>query len=475
MTTATKDITDILFERVGFAPYPNQELVLRCGCRYILVAGGEQAGKSLTASKFFLSQLPNDLLKAEANKEVALYWLVADDYDGVRREYDYIVDDLIALFGEKNVDYSKVVNPGHIDVKTGDNSFGIRVETKSGQDQKKLRMNAPYGIIVCEASTVELGVYTRVMGRTAPRRGWAFFSGTFEEGSVGWYPQVFKSWKDAREDRMSFSLATTDNISLYEGGMNDPEIQRLKGESSDDWFLERIMGQPVPPKGLVFPEFRPDLHVKDVEYVPGNTVYLWEDPGYGSDSAHALLAAHLYKKEQLWYVEVFDEIYERGKITDEIITIAEGRPWWKERKVLVSDPNYKDAHHSMTSVAEIWMAKTGLVAFGTKGRINAGTERMKSFLKYSDELGRPRIVFNPTCRGILSEFGAGPSPLPPFTTKPYRWRIDNDGETYGTTPDDKNNHSIKAVIYGLIEEFGNVEVVDRDQIKVTRYAKRRRG
>ena len=51
MTTATKDITDILFERVGFEPYSNQEAVLRCGCRYILVAGGEQAGKSLTASK----------------------------------------------------------------------------------------------------------------------------------------------------------------------------------------------------------------------------------------------------------------------------------------------------------------------------------------------------------------------------------------------------------------------------------------
>ena len=169
-------------------------------------------------------------------------------------------------------------------------------------------------------------------------------------------------------------------------------------------------------------------------------------------------------------MEVFDEIYERGIITEDIITIATTRPWWKEAsKVLVSDPNYKDAHHSMHSVGEVWQARTGLHAFGTKGRINAGTERMKSFLKMDDELGRPRIVFSPYCRGILSEFGAGPSPFD-GQMRPYKWKIDNDGQIYGDTPEDKYNHSIKAVIYGLIEEFGNVEVTNNGQIKVRRYA-----
>ena len=237
--------------------------------------------------------------------------------------------------------------------------------------------------------------------------------------------------------------------------------------------MERIMGIPVPPKGLVFPEFNPDLHIRDVEYIPGETVYLMEDPGYGSNSAHALLFGQIFEEHSVKYMNVFDEIYERGIITTDIIDLAMTRQWWHEAsKVLISDPNYKDAHHSMTSVAEIWMKEAGLYAFGTRDRINSGTERMKSFLKVDARLGHARLAIHPRCKGILSEFGAVPSPLD-NEIRPYRWKTDNSGVIFGDNPKDEYNHAIKAVIYGLIEQFGHVDSNRGSEIKVTSYAKKK--
>ncbi len=130
-------------------------------------------------------------------------------------------------------------------------------------------MRAPNGILGCEASQLDIETFYRLRGRCAPKRGWLFLGGTFE-GSLGWYPQMFTAWASgAEKDARAYSLPSWTNVHLYPGGMNDPEIQKLKEFSSDDFFMERIQGKPSPPRGLVFPEFRPDIHVAEVEYEKG--------------------------------------------------------------------------------------------------------------------------------------------------------------------------------------------------------------
>jgi hypothetical protein len=74
VTNQTADVRSYLYEKVGFAPTPEQERILRSDKRFILVAGGEQAGKSYVASKFLLGRCFQDT-------DNALYWLVAADYE----------------------------------------------------------------------------------------------------------------------------------------------------------------------------------------------------------------------------------------------------------------------------------------------------------------------------------------------------------------------------------------------------------
>jgi hypothetical protein len=441
-----------LFEKVGFEPTPSQLSILTSRKRFILVAGGEQGGKSLTASKYALMRVPE-------TEGPGLYWLVASDYDGTKREFEYLAEDFAKLGWLKSGSngQSKRVDPGFLELVDG-----TRFETKSGKDASKLRMSAPNGIIACEAGVLDFDVYNRIMGRAAPSRAWVFMSGTYES-SLGWYPSLAEEWTMGRGDRQSFELPSTSNFHLYPGGEKDPEILRLKEESSDAFFMERIMGKRVPPKGLVFPEFKVDIHVQNVEWVPGTPVEVWIDPGYSEPSAYALHAVQYIDGQ----IQVFHEIYERGKVSEDIIHMCRLYPWY-DQIVGGAIDIAGTQHHGSSAAAEDWLQIGGIHLHSEKVPINQGIERLKTFLKTSSTDQVPGIVYSPKCRGILGEYGVIPDYFD-GQSHGYRWRTDRDGNAYGETPLDARNHAIKADIYGLVSRFGYSRSQQNSVIKVKRW------
>ena len=446
MVQTAPDVLEYIYEKVDFAPTDAQLPIINSRKRFILVAGGEQAGKSLVASKYLLARL------LEINDK-GLYWLVAADYERTRAEFEYLVEDFSSLGVLSEA--SKRVDPGRIVL-----ADGTRIETKSAKDPRTLAMRAPDGIIGCEASQLDIQTFYRMRGRCAPKRGWMFLSGTFE-GSLGWYPQMHTAWTIPTDEEESFSLPSYTNTHLYPGGLEDPEIQRLKRDSSDDFFMERIEGVPSPPEGLVFGEFRPNLHIADVKWSVGDPVHIWMDPGYAG--AYAVMIVQIHDD----VVHVIDEVYEKGLVTGEIIDICRSRPWWQDVQYGVIDvAGYQ--HQAMAAPAEIWMEETGLYMNSQKVAINDGTERLKSFLKPDPISRESKILINPKCSGVLSEFGASPNPFD-GQTRAYRWKTDRDGNIVGNTPEDKNNHGVKALIYGIIDNYGYGYVLGRDRIPVKRW------
>jgi hypothetical protein len=442
----TNELETYLYKKVGFDPTEEQKVILDSDRRFILVAGGEQAGKSMIASKFLLK-------KAFETEGAGLYWLVAADYERTRAEFEYLVSDFAQLGILKKT--SKRVDPGRIEL-----ADGTVIETKSAKDPRTLAMKAPNGIIGCEASQLDLESFYRLRGRCAPRKAWLFLAGTFES-SLGWYPQMFQSWKYGVNDEQSYSLPSWTNKHLYPKGKEDPEILRLKESSSDDFFMERIEGIPSPPRGVVFPEFRPDIHVSDkIEYVPDEPVHVWIDPGYAG--AYAVCAIQIINDQ----VRVFDEVYEQNLITEEIINIVQNKPWYKDLRYGVIDiAGYQ--HQAMSAPAEVWLDSTGLYLDSEKIQINDGTERLKSTLKLTGK-GEPKLIISPVCKGLLSEFGATANPFD-GQTKVYQWKVDRDGNIVGNQPQDKYNHGIKALIYGLINHFGYSFVAGKSTIRVKRW------
>jgi len=418
----------------------------------MVISGGEQSGKSLTMAEKLETHYLED---GDNENEALLYWLVGHSYDHTRKEFQYLVEDFSKLGALKFA--SKAINPGLIELHDG-----TIIRTKSADDPRNLMMEAPHGILACEGSNLDLETFERIMGRAAPKRAWVIIGGTLEfGGSVGWFPQILTGWRDG-QDTASFELPTWTNHYLYPGGRNDPEILRLENDSSDQFFMERIAGKPVPPRGLVFPEIRPDIHVKPVEYVEGHPVHLWIDPGYAG--AYAVNACHIFHDQ----VHMFDQVYVQGKVLSEVMWIVQHSPWINDVRFGVIDIAGSQ-HQGMPSHAEIWLQEPpegiGLYLNSTKININEGTERLKGFLKPHPLTNQPKILINPRCTGILSEFGLVPNPFD-GQTRAYRWQIDHEGNIVGTVPIDKWNHAIKALIYGIWDNFGPGYVASRQKIAV---------
>jgi len=185
------------------------------------------------------------------------------------------------------------------------------------------------------------------------------------------------------------------------------------------------------------------------------------DPGYAG--AYAVMAVQIHDD----VIHVIDEVYERGLVTEEIIDICKNRPWWQDVQYGVIDIA-GNQHQAMPAPAEIWLKETGLYLNSQKVMINDGTERLKSFLK-PDPLSREaKLKINPRCDGVLSEFGAAANPFD-GQTRAYRWKVDRDGNIVGTSPEDKNNHGVKSLIYGIVDNYGYGYVQGRDKISVKRW------
>ncbi len=459
---------DTITEHIGVSPTAEQAEILASDKRFILVAGGEQAGKSVVASLFLIRKYfelmavrsgegsagvtkPDD--KARPQRP-PLYWLVGATYGETQREFRYLEEWFGAL--DMVVESTKGVDPGRIVL-----SDGTRIETKSGVDHRTLSKESPDGIIGCEASQLDSTVFSRMRGRVTARNGWLFLAGTFES-SVGWYPQLFKAWRQGGPDRRSFSLPSWTNRTLYPGGRDDAQLAALQADSTDDFFMERIAGQPVPPQGLVVPEIRSDVHVRDISYVPGLPVRLAIDPGY----------AGAYAVEALQYIDgrevIVDEIYERGLVTEEIIAMAQSRRWWPDVEGGVIDvAGYQ--HHSMAAPAEAWLEDGKVSLSAGRVSINDGTQRLRSFLKAPAGDRGPKLLIAAHCKGILSELGVTPNPFD-GQTRPYRWKTDREGNVVGRVPEDRYNHAVKAVIYHLVDKYGYASRPRADTFRVKRFA-----
>ena len=130
------------------------------------------------------------------------------------------------------------------------------------------------------------------------------------------------------------------------------------------------------------------------------------------------------------------------------------------------EDTYGNQHHHNSTVADRWMEREHLYLASNKVRsVNDVDELLHYFLKVNPLTGQPSIIWDPSCKGVLSNFGALPVPRlnqegdydrTVGQTLAYRWKQDREGQVYGETPDDKHNHGIKAVEYLLWDRFRHI-------------------
>lgn len=407
--------------------------------RQILAVGGERAGKSFVSALYMFTRI----FYGE------LFWIVADNYELARPEFNYLVSFLQqvdAFSSQRNISAPKV-GKASATLKTGQ-----YIETKTADDVRKLAAVAPDGILMVEAAQQPYEAYLRCVGRVAQNRGWLLLSGTFE-GSLGWYAELYSEWQNPENPigGKSYSMPAWSNTIIYPGGREDPEIKRLEAIYArvPGLFDERLGAVPVPPAFLVFRDFRFGVHVRDdVKFDPQLPVYLAIDPSSGTNP-YAVLACQFEEDtaphpDQIDFCNIIDEIYVTGEQAEEIIARCAEKSWWKHvtgGAIDIEDPDEKKR----------WRRFGGVKLQSKKIEQLAGIRRLKSFLYFKKEDGviitPPHLRISPKVSGLTYEFGV-------FKRKQA---VTDDREAPEKPPSAQPNHSIKALWYLLYSRYGDVK------------------
>jgi len=455
------DALAVTLTMLKMLPLKKQWEILVSGARTNLICGGVRGSKSFTAKAYFWYQfvLKQSSEEFKKNPRPLHYWIGGATYPLTKVMFNYIKDDArkLGLLDAKNT--SNAHDPGTITLVDG-----TTIETKSGTNPEAWASEAVDGIIIDEAAQVSFDLYLRSLERLSETRGWLLMVGTLEK-SLGWYSKFYEVWKNGDESR-SFSLPSWDNTYLFPKGRQDPEILRMEREMGPEIFKERCAGEPVPPAGLVFPEFRADIHVERYEYNPDLPVLMGVDPGY-SDSC-----AYEFFQEVDGQLKGFFEVYERGRTADWVIDFIQDQDFYKISTALegpgfwAACDVYGDQHHHVQSVIEVWRQKTGVHLHSKKiPNVNNVDAQIKRYLAFDPVWERPRTTFHPSMKGILSNFGVGPEPHDNIF-RSYRWDLTSDNQIVGSKPKDANNHGIKAFGYLLVNKFGFADALFQKSIPV---------
>jgi hypothetical protein len=430
------------FRRVGYSPTPLQAPIHGSGATVLQVVGAEGAGKSQVAASEICGRVPWS----------KLVYLVGQTYANARKEFEYLVEQLGALGA---LDPRKVSQPamGRWSMVT---RTGCRIDTISAEEGAAAiiqKGEEPDIICLCEAGIIQsYSVFLAAVRRATRARGIVILVGTLKD-NFGWYASLVDELEAAGNPWQgeTFSLPAWSNIHLYPGGEHDPEIERLRTLLPADEFARTVAAKKTPSKALIFPEFSYVEHVRPCPFDPAQPVHIWIDPGY-FPSAYVVLAVQFHSREA-WLI---DEIYLNHHTHEQVIAQAKARPWWGNVARAVIDFAGRQ-HHAEKSAVEIWQANAGIRPNSQPVGIKDGISRHRTFLQGElrpDGSKAPRLYHDPGLRGTLEEY------------KQYKRPTDRDGNPTGDMPRDEHNHAMKAIAYGLVDQYGFSEAVKVERLEV---------
>lgn len=435
-SSPTGEDKEALWQRLGLKPFLTQQQALLSPARTRLVAGGVRSGKSLTTAMECLAWLPHS----------DLIWLVGPSYELARGEMIYLADFVVRLGWAAPQAISIPQDVYHpCSIKT---RWGTEVTAKTSGELTRLAGRAPDALFFVEAGQQVASIYDIANERLSEKRGMLWFSGTLEE-AFPWYGEMAqegRAWPNPK-DLASFCLPTWENTAVYPGGLDNPELARIRNITLPARFAMRYGGQAVAPENLVFAEFSPSIHVSsEAQYDPQMAVDLAIDPGWGRGEPGKETSLYVVLAIQ-WpggMCHVIDEISAARTHTERIIAECRSRPWWGNVRSGVVDKAARQHHMGMRAPWEEWNAFTGLRLVWHHVPILDGIWRLRTFL-CDPYLEGPRIRIHPACRRLIYEL------------LHYQYAKDKEGRPVKDQPIDRYCDAVKALWYALWAMSGFVD------------------
>lgn len=481
------EVAEPVYKVLGMDWHPEQMAIIKGDDRFPVIGGGEGAGKSIVTAgilaphaiampmatahrvphKFWVTtpgrQLPRDRdgqpvlqllseqkgFRPHQKPDIVIF---GPHYKEPKDEFGILRDWLDGI-GKLNKKFLSEPRDGAQYMVTTD---GVVIQTWSLEIAGDVRSIEPEIAAVCETGNCDYGAVERIQGRISRTQGPIIYNGTMELAQQ-WYRDWMLIGKipGNRYGIKSYSLPAYTNRHLFPGGLDHPEMKRLKELYPDDIFAMRVLAEPRPAPDRVIPEFTTE-HVHEMDIPAGADIELWIDPGYRS--AYALLWVAIWDVPKrnnetsgamTKHFHVFDELYEQGKTNPDIISMARTSPYWKRVRKIVMDVAGKGHRDANESAEDTWLRMT---QFNIESRL-WGEQTLIERIRVSAKADQ--VSISPRCRGLLAELGLEQ----PFFPGMHHWKnlVDSQGNVTTDNPIDKWNHSAKALGYGLLNHLDIVE------------------
>lgn len=302
----------LLFEKLGYEPHSKlQWKVHNSEARFRIPCCGRRWGKTTFAA--------NELTYAMFIPDTR-YWIVGLKYSTGEKEFRIVYNNFVRKLGLGEKLLKKVYN-----VKQGDmmieTPWHSIVEVVSAERKDSLIGEGLDGAIISEAALQDADTWEMyIEPALSDRRGWAIFPST--PRGYNWYYGLWKLGQDKRfPEYESWRLPTWTNKAIFPGGLNDPEIKRIKEKASVYHFNQEYAAQFTAVAGQIYDEWNPAYHVKNIEYNPNWKNYWVFD--YGFSDPFVCLDIMVDPEDNVY---VWREYQVRGKSTFEHGRILAERP-----------------------------------------------------------------------------------------------------------------------------------------------------
>lgn len=424
------------FSLIKYKPHGRQWLFHESEARFKIPVAGRRFGKTLMVGKDIQPKL------MVPNKRV---WIVGPQYDLAEKEFRVVWDDMIVKLGfgrEPKVKkaYNKKQGTMYIEFP-----WNTRLEARSAERPDTLVGESLDHVIMSEAAKHNRETWTRyIYPALSDKRGSATFGTTPE--SQNWLYELWQWGQNPDYPAFeSWRYPSWENLIVYPGGREDPEIKLLEKTMPKDEFDQEIAALFTSFAGKIYSEFDEQIHVKKVEYDPKLKNYMAFDWGFVNP-----LAAIEFQIDSMQRVRVWREHYKDRTILEDHLEILKHRP---------NPPGYKldlcfgDAADQ--GAIETVNAKFAPCWGDPKSKDNwmEGVQLVKSFLKLqevgkADEYGTPKeepwLVVDHSCTNLIREFNN-------YRSVPRRGgRVELSPRESAQKFDD---HALDAIRYGMMHIF----------------------
>ena len=330
-------------------------------------------------------------------------------------------------------DFGEVTTKSRKDRKVEISGGGL-AQAKSWDDPDAIEGESLDYIFADEAQTLDEVRYNLMLARLLDRNGVLVMIGSPSSTDTWFLTKCEEAKLNPRWEYIEWTIKENPFL-------DQEQVSGLQADWSGEAFDELFMLKIRTPRGLVFShEYDQQGSKFRAEPDPNYPMQVWIDPGTTA-GAYAVLFVQVIMGA-IPRIFVFDEYYEHFTYSEKVIHEIKQHRYWPLVSMGVMDVAGRQHHDKAASPKELWTTLTRLPIYDQRVEILPGIERVKTML-LNPATGLRRLLVHERCKFTHFEF------------LNYRYQEStNIMVNAKKKPIDAFNHSLKALSYGVIHNFG---------------------